>query len=116
MTVVLLILKGILTVAFLMAGGAKLAGAKPLADQFREFGLPLWAMRLVGVLEVAGAIGLWVEPFPMWAAAGLAGLMAGAVANHLKARHSFSKIAPSLVLGVLCAIALWCHIIRQVDF
>jgi hypothetical protein len=105
MTGALLILKGLLTAAFLMAGGAKLAGAKPLADQFREFGLPLGLMRVIGVLEVAGAIGLWVKPFPVWAAAGLAGLMVGAVANHLKVQHPLLKAAPSIVLGLLCVLA-----------
>jgi hypothetical protein len=103
-TTALLILKGLLSAAFLMAGGAKLAGAKPLADQFREFGLPLWVMRTVGLLEVAGAIGLWVKPFPVWAATGLAGLMLGAVGNHLKVRHPLSKSAPAIVLLVLLAI------------
>jgi hypothetical protein len=103
-TVALLALKGILTAAFLVAGGAKLAGAKPLADQFREFGLSLGLMRIIGVLEVAGAVGLWVKPFPVWAAVGLAALMIGAIVNHLKAKHPFAKSAPSLVLLVLLAI------------
>ena len=60
MGALLYIVKGLLTAAFLMAGGAKLAAAKPLADQFHEFGLPLGLMRVIAVLEIAGAIGLWV--------------------------------------------------------
>lgn len=99
----LLIFKCLLSAAFLFAGGAKLAGAKPLAEQFREFGLPAWTMPLVGVLELAGASGLWLEPFTGWAALGLAGLMLGALANHAKARHSFSKSVPS---GVLLLMSL----------
>ena len=98
----LLILKGLLSVAFLLAGGAKLAGAKPLADQFCEFGLPLWSMRVIGALELVGAI--WVEPYPFWAALGLAGLMVGAVVNHVKARHSISQVAPSALLLILCLV------------
>jgi uncharacterized membrane protein YphA (DoxX/SURF4 family) len=105
LSIVLLILKGLLSAAFLLAGGAKLAGAKPLADQFREFGLPAWTMPLVGALEVAGASGLWLEPFAGWAALGLAGLMLGALANHAKARHPISKFAPAAVLLLLCLLS-----------
>ena len=50
------ILKIIIGIAFLLAGVAKLAGAKPLADEFEEFGLPRFLMYLVGVLEIAGPI------------------------------------------------------------
>lgn len=89
--------------AFFIAGAAKLIGAKPLAAQFEEFGLPAWSMRIVGLLEVAGAIGLFLEPLRLWAAAGLAGLMLGAVANHLKVRHPVSKLVPAGVLLVLSA-------------
>jgi hypothetical protein len=105
MSISLLILKGILSSAFVFGGGAKLAGAKALAEQFREFGLPLWTMRIVGALEVAGAVGLWVKPFPGWAALGLTGLMIGAVANHVKVRHPLSKSAPAIVLLVLSGVA-----------
>ena len=42
-------------------------GAKPLAEQYAESGLPKAAMYLVGALEVAAAIGLFVGPLPAWA-------------------------------------------------
>jgi uncharacterized membrane protein YphA (DoxX/SURF4 family) len=104
LSIVFTVLKILLSAAFLLAGGAKLAGAKPLADQFREFGLPAWTMPLVGVLEVAGASGLWFGPVSLWAALGLAGLMLGALANHAKARHPFSKSVPSAVLLLLSVL------------
>ena len=100
----LLIIKCLLSAALLFAGGAKLAGAKPLAEQFREFGLPVWSMPLVGALETAGAIGLWLEPCTGWAALGLAGLMLGALWNHVKVRHRFSQCLPSAVLLLLCLL------------
>lgn len=106
----LLVLKLAGAAAFLLAGGAKLAGAKPLADQFEEFGLSTRMMRLVGSLEVAGAIGLLLGPLAFWSALGLACLMLGAVANHLKARHPLAKSAPAVVLLVLCGLigaGLW---------
>jgi uncharacterized membrane protein len=93
----------ILSALFLFAGGAKLVGAKPLADQFKEFGLPLSMMRVVGILELAGAVGLQLPALTLWVAVGLGLLMLGAVANHLKVKHPLSKMAPSLVLLVLLA-------------
>ncbi len=106
----LLVLRLIAAAAFLLAGGAKLAGAKPLAAQFKEFGLPAWTMRVVGGLEVAGAVGLFLGQLAFWAALGLTYLMLGAVANHLKARHPLSSSAPAFVLLVLCGLTaarLW---------
>ena len=100
----MLILIGAVAGAFALAGLAKIVGVKPLADQFEEFGLPSWLMRLVGLLEIAGAVGLFVRPARFWAAAGLLGLMLGAVANHLKVRHAMSKAAPAFVLLILCAV------------
>ena len=89
--------------AFFLAGSAKLLRAKPLASQFKEFGLPPWAMLAVGFLELAGAVDLFVSPVSFFAAVGLALLMVGAAANHFKARHRLSQAAPSLVLLALCS-------------
>ena len=102
----MLILKIAVTLAFLFAGGAKLAGAKPLIEQFDEFGLPLWLMRAIGILEVAGAIGLWINALAFWAALGLGLLMIGAVGNHIKAGHPFARSAPAAMLLLLCVLVL----------
>ena len=98
------ILKIIIAIGFLLAGSAKLLGAKPIAEQFEEFGLSPWMMRAVGILEVAGAIGLYIEPLSFWAALGLALLMVGAVGNHLKAKHPISKSVPAALLLLLCVL------------
>ncbi len=93
-----------------VAGIAKLAGAKPLADQFQEFGLPKSMMLVVGSLEVAAAIGLSVRTLTFYAASGLAVLMLGAIGNHVKVKHPFSQMVPSvLVLGLaaMVAVASW---------
>lgn len=105
----MLALKILVGIAFLLAGGAKLASAKPLSEQFQEFGLPKSLMYLVGALEVAGAVGLFLDPLAAWASLGLAGLMVGAVANHLKVKHRLSQAAPSLLLLALtAALAAMC--------
>ena len=105
-----LALKYLAVLAFFLAGVAKLFRAKPLVDQFREFGLPSWTVVVIGSLEVAGALGLVLGATSFLAALGLALLMMGAVANHLKAGHSASKSSPAFLLFVLTvylAYTLW---------
>ncbi|MGB1000141.1 MAG: DoxX family protein [Flavobacteriales bacterium] len=98
------ILKYILTIAFTLAGGAKVFRAKPMVEQFKEFGLPSFAVSLVGALEVLGAIGLWFPRFTGFMAIGLLLLMIGAIINHLKAKHPFKKNIPAMLLGILAFI------------
>ena len=100
----MMILTGAVAVAFTIAGAAKLRRAKPLVDQFREFGLPGWSILAVGALEVLGAAGLIVDVTRFWAALGLVLLMLGAVANHVKVRHPISKSVPALILVVLAGV------------
>ncbi|MGB1253188.1 MAG: DoxX family protein, partial [Candidatus Promineifilaceae bacterium] len=63
----MLVLKIIIAIGFLLAGSAKLLSAKPIVEQFEEFGLAPWMMYAVGTLEVAGVIGLFIEPLTFWA-------------------------------------------------
>lgn len=63
-------------------------------------------MLLVGVLELAGGTGLFLPTLTTWATIGLIGFMLGALVNHLKARHSFSKYVPALILLILSFVLL----------
>jgi hypothetical protein len=73
----------VLAVIFVLAGAAKLVGAAPIVEVFTRFGLPLWFMRGIGTAEVAGAIGMLVPPLVPFAAAGLAAILTGAIAEHV---------------------------------
>ena len=88
-----------LAIAFVIVGGAKLFRAKPLNDQFIEFGLPSYFILLVGVLEVAGGIGILFPFLSLYAAIGLVFILSGAIANHAKAKHPFKSFGPAIVLG-----------------
>ncbi|MDD7914041.1 DoxX family protein [Polaribacter ponticola] len=101
------VLKIVLAVAFVVAGGFKIFRAKPMVDQFKEFGLPNFGVQLVGTLEVLGAIGLFVPSLSLYATIGLIILMIGAVFNHLKTKHPFKTLAPALILGILSSILLF---------
>jgi hypothetical protein len=102
MSILLVVIKVGCCLAFLAAGGAKLARFKPFAEQFREFGLPIEMMYFIGALEVAGAVSLWIPLLSLWSFSGLTCLMAGAMSRHVKARHSVTALAPSVALFVAC--------------
>lgn len=102
MSILLIVLKVVASLAFALAGGFKLFGARPFVEQFKEFGLPLEMMYFIGILELAGAVGLWIGPLTLWTFSGLVCLMIGAISRHLKAKHPFSKVAPSVGLLIIC--------------
>lgn len=85
---------------YFIVGAAKLAGAKPLADQFDEFGLGTTGMRAVGVLEVAAGIGLQIDRLDTWAAAGMVAMVLGAIYNHRQVNHPPQAMAPALMVLV----------------
>lgn len=102
----LLILSVLLAIAYLGAGSAKLAGAQPMQEAFTNFGYPLAFMYFIGLCEVAGAIGLFIKKTSLYAAMGLAIIMAGAVGSHLL-HDPLSKSIPAAVLLILCAVAIY---------
>lgn len=111
MNIVIWILQIVLALAFLAAGGMKLARPRPAlassglawVDDFSDS-----AVKGIGALEVLGAIGLilpaltGIAPIltPL-AALGLALTMAGAIVVHIRRKET---IVPPLVLGVLALV------------
>ena len=113
MNVTLWIVASLLAAAFLAAGATKLV--KP-RSALVENGMG-WAedfsepnVKLIGLVEVVGAIGIIVpaafgfaEILTPVAAAGLAVTMVGAVAVHVR-RGETTVLAPPAVLGVLAVV------------
>jgi uncharacterized membrane protein YphA (DoxX/SURF4 family) len=114
--VVLWVLQGLLAAGFLGSGGLKLA--QPYEKLSKTLG---WVshfrppvVRLIGVAEVLGGLGLilpaatHIAPIltPI-AAVGLAVTMIGAVITHVRLRDPISQMAPSAVLLVLSAVVAW---------
>lgn len=93
----------VLGAIYLIVGAAKLAGAKPLAEQFDEFGLGLSAMRVVGAAEVAAAIGLQVDGLDVFAAAGMVAMLIGAIYQHRRVSHPPRSMVPAAVILVASA-------------
>jgi uncharacterized membrane protein len=104
-TVALWVLQIVLALAFAMAGASKLAGAEQQMQLFDDIGAGHWLRYVVGILELAGAIGLLIPRLASLAALGLAGVMAGAVVTSAFIIEE-NPIAP-LVLLVLAAVVAW---------
>ncbi|WP_432989797.1 DoxX family protein [Dactylosporangium sp. CA-233914] len=115
MNIVLWAIAGLVAAGFLFSGVFKLALSreKYIAAQPWAADAPHWAPKVIGVLEVLGAIGVIlpaavnVAPtlVPL-AATGLALVMVGAVVMHLR-RDEFPALVPSGVLLILAAVVAW---------
>ncbi len=88
--------------------------ARNMREEFAVYGLPSWFVTLIGFLKILLAtlliLGLWMPQLTGAAAAGLAVLMLGAVAMHIKVKDPFKKSLPALALLFLCilvAAASW---------
>ena len=115
MNIVLWIVQILLALAFLMVGTLK--ATQPIDKlaarmQWVKTLRPQWLVRVIGVLEVLGAIGLilpavtgilpWLTPV---AAIGLVLTMIGAALLHTR-RGEVSHIAPNVVLLLLAAFVV----------
>lgn len=100
-------LRGLLTLAFVGAGGAKLAGAEMMVATFDAIGLGQWFRYLTGVIEIAGAILLWLPGRQVVGAGLLGATMVGAVLAHWFILGP--SAVPSIVLGLLCAAVLYIY-------
>jgi uncharacterized membrane protein YphA (DoxX/SURF4 family) len=113
MNVALWILQVLLAALFLFAGGVKLV--TPIEEMLKQMplALPGWFLRLTGVIEVLGAIGLivpWltgIRPgLTSLAAAGLVIVMIGAVIFTIVAGDIAMALMP-LVVGLLCGFVAY---------
>ena len=103
--ITLWILSGLVALAFLGAGGAKLAGAAAMVELFDKVGRGQWFRYLTGLLEVAGGIGLLIPRYAFYAAGLLAIVMVGAIIAHVTVLGT-SPAAP-VVLLVLSGTIAW---------
>ena len=99
--------KALLTLAFLMAGGAKLIGAEMMVATFDAVGVGQWFRYVTGAIEVAGAVLLWVRGREAFGAALLLVTMVGAVIAHFAVLGP--SAVPAAVLGLGAAFILWTH-------
>jgi hypothetical protein len=109
----IVVAKVLLTTFFLFASSIKILGWQDKIFQiqlemFKSYGLNRGIMRLVGVVELFGAIAIWISGTlvaPLGALA-LLGTSMGALGCHL-IFDTWKEGVPAMVTGVLSAIVLW---------
>lgn len=102
-TIATWILSGLLALAMLAAGAAKLVGAPAMVQLFVDIGAGQGLRWVVGALEILGAVGLLVPRVRAWAALGLVLLLLGATVTNLLILHT--NTAASVLYG-LAALAV----------
>lgn len=103
--IALWVLQAITAAAILSAGAATLAGAAQPVQVFAEIGLGDWFRYLVGVLQLAGAIGLLIPRLCGLAGLAFVGMWLGAIATELFVIGG--SPAPAAVFLVLTAVIAW---------
>ena len=82
--------------------------ATTMQQEFAVYGLPAWSVQVIGALKLLCAagliVGIWVPAVTLPAAAGLAVLMLGAIAMHIKVKDPLKKSLPALTMLVLCLL------------
>ncbi len=85
--------------------------AKSMKEEFEAYGLPLWFMKLIGFLKLTLAslliAGIFAPVLIKPAAIGMAVLMLGAIAMHIKVKDSLIKSFPAFSFLVLSLILIF---------
>lgn len=109
----IVIIKVLLTAFFLFASSIKILGWQDKIFQiqlemFESYGLNRGIMRLVGVVELFGAVAIWFSTSlisPLGALA-LLGTSIGAIGCHL-IFDTWKQGVPAMITGTLSALVLW---------
>lgn len=106
-----LVAVGLLNVWLLRPGKATAwrgGDARTMAEEFAAYGLPAWSRPVIGGLKVGLALlllaGIWIPGVARPVAAGVAVLMVGAVAMHVKIGDPPHRSLPALSLMLLSTL------------
>ncbi|MER6128511.1 DoxX family protein [Streptomyces sp. NPDC001795] len=92
---------------FALLGVAKIMALGPMPELAAHAGFTTSAYRLIGALELAGAIGVAIGPalplFGELAGLGLLALLAGAVTTHVRKGDGPPKLVPAVMCAALVA-------------
>ncbi|MGP1993853.1 DoxX family protein [Zobellia laminariae] len=80
--------------------------ATTIIEEFKVYGLPVWMCFVVGTLKILFAVGLlaaiWYPSFREPSALGLAALLLGSIAMHLKIKDPIKKSLPAFIFLTMC--------------
>jgi putative oxidoreductase len=108
LNVTLWVVQGLLAAFFLFAAaGPKLLGEATAVRTFDDIGVGQWFRYVVGVLELAGAIGLVIPRLARSAALGLAAVMLGAIITNLFVIDGGLLTLTPVILLALLGFVVW---------
>lgn len=93
------IILALVALGFILASIGKLTGAA--APMFAGWGYPAWFATLIGVAELAGAIGLLIPKTTRYAVLGLTLVMFGACYTHIANGEGLQVLRPIIFLALL---------------
>jgi len=106
--IIALVLSVVIAAWMLKASYGKLIAHPEVVDMFTDkLGFGTTFMYIVGALEVAGAIGLFIPKLRKLAALGLIGLMIGAQYSHFKMGDPFTHYIGASIVIALCGALLY---------
>jgi len=100
----IIILRIILSLAFIVAALMKIFGVKPMKKLFADFKLNRAAMVLIGMIEILLVAALYIQNLSFYASIGLAYICTTALFRHIKANHPLIKYIPAVVLLILSIV------------
>ena len=100
-------LRLLLSIAFLGAGGSKLAGVEMMVMTFDQIGWGQGFRYLTGAIEVIGVALLWLPRRQVVGAAVLGATMVGGVLTHWFILGP--SAIPAMVLGLFCSAILYIY-------
>lgn len=104
-----LILTVVLAAIFAVSGMAKVLNTRFAQANASHLGISIPLSRTIGIVEVMAVIGLLAgisfKPLTILTAAGIVGLMIGAIGYHLSSKDGIAKVLPAATVGTV-AIAL----------
>lgn len=100
-------IRALLTLAFVAAGMSKLAGVEMMVATYDAIGVGQWFRYVTGLIEIGGAILLWVPGLTVVGAGLLGATMVGAVLSHLLILGP--SAVPAIILGLLSAAVFYLH-------
>jgi uncharacterized membrane protein len=105
----------LVALVFAANGVAKLLGHPKMIEASAHLGYSVRAFRVIGLLEIFGALGIllspWCVPLSVAAATGLILLTLGGVVAHLRASDPIRSAAPAIGCALLTAEALGLQIV-----
>ena len=105
-SIAVLVLRVLLALFFVLIAAKNLSGDAQIASDFQRFGFPDWFRVLVAVLQIAGAVLLFVPGATLIGCGVLAFVLLGAIVSHVRHDPLQSAVSPLVFLVLVSLVAL----------